>query len=497
MPSRLLIALSLGAALIAAEPARGLVAGSPPPWTPSFTTQLRGKDRLFVELAGKTYILVVADEIATGLGDGQDIALTGKLRKLPGGKFGIYRIDGLTLDAIGEALAGRLDGDNIYVVGNLTGGPKARIFSVRAAAPAPSDSQMLQSRLSGIPDDDWDRRLGVVSWCRDQARIAGNADFWSATADSLMGKVVEDLASRAAEHKDMALVTRALDLALNQLRDQGLAARVASPVWIREHGGQAAEAVARRMRGLGYALYKDTWSPRPQALESEYEDRFKAMNWKDAEGFYRLGRWADENAESLPRARERSWRCYQSGNAADPSHVGIARELGIAPRAATGTIVAGVGTAVAPAADLIDSSTGLRVPAPQGWRRGPPSGDGSTWLDPNSETALITVRVLRPPVEGDAQWAVLSSEARGRQGFIETAASQQESNGRRQSNLRYTWTEGEQQRFSALILVVLPDGPAAVLEARGLPIEQTSLDHALDATVAGIGLQGAEARPSP
>jgi hypothetical protein len=241
------------------------------------------------------------------------------------------------------------------------------------------------------------------------------------------------------------------------------------------------------MRGLGLALYKDQWHPRPLALEREFEDRFTAMGWKDAEGFYRLGRWADDNAEALAQARERSWRCYQAGLQADPSHAGIARELGVQPRQ-VGTTDAG--TPKAPgagvASDLVDLESGLRVPAPLGWKRGADAGTAVTWTDPGSETAYITVRVLLPPINADAQWSLLEQESRARNGFVELSNEQQDSDGRMQRTLRYSWVEAEQQRFAMVALVALGgQRPGAVIEARGLPAEQLALETALGSCVNG------------
>ncbi len=494
MLTRLLVMACACSLLLPAGEAPAAAAGAAP-WEPSFTTQVRGKDRQFVVFKGSTFILVAADELGSGLGDGQDVALTGKLRKLPGGKLGLYRVDNLVIEGAGEALAGKLDGDNLYLLGGIALKGQARSMTVRHTAIAPSDARLLQDRLAGIAEDDWDRRLGAVSWCRDQARSAGNADFWSATADSLLTAVVEDLAKKSADRKDLALSIRALDLALNQLRDHGLAARVCSPAWIREHGGPQAEQLARRMRGLGYSLYKDQWLPRTQALEREYEDRFGALAWKDADGFYKLGRWADENAELLPRSRERSWRCYQAGFSADPSHEGIARELGVQPQSRTAGSSAAAGGSV-PAADFIDLESGLRVAAPAGWRRGQPIGGATTWNDPGSETASISVRVVRPPVDQEAQWNVLLEEARGRPGFIELGMTEEDRGERHLRAFRSTWVEGEQQRFTAVILVTLGEqAPAATLEARGLPSEQGPLDAALSACIDGTGHQPPTAAP--
>lgn len=487
MFKRLILIACAGAACVAAEPARGLApttvaASGEVPWTLSFTTSVRGKDRQFVEVGGKTYLLVTLDEIATGTLDDQEIALTGKLRRLPGDQFGLYRVDALTIAATGNTLAGKLDGDNVHLAGTLRAGDAQRTFTVVVAAAAPSDAQLLQSRLAGIQDDEWDRRLGVVTWCREQARTAGNVDSWTATADALLGRIITDMSSKAGERKDAVLVTRAIDLALNQVKDNGLAARLASPLWIREHGGAPADAISRRMRGLGYALYKDAWMPRPQAAEREFEDRFAALAWKDAEGFYQLGRWADDNAEALPRARERSWRCYQAGRQADPSHAGIARELGLKAQAAA---MAGA-AAAKDAIDFIDPENRVQVPAPAGWKRGKPHGEDTTWIDPESDTALIAIRVLRPPVDPDAAWQLLDGEARARNAFTEVGQSVSGEGGHQQHLLRSTWMEGEQSRFALVVLVPLGDGqPAVVLEGRGLPADQQRLDLAVTAAANG------------
>lgn len=499
MPSRLLLAVCAGTALFAADPAAVVGAGQAP-WSNAFTMTLRGAERQFVDHAGKTYLLLRIDDVIAGIGDGQDVAFTGKLRRLPGDKFALYRLDGVAVVPVGEALAGRLDGDNLHVMGSLAGNQGSRIFSVEAVAPAASDAQLLHDRMAGIGEADWDRRIAVANWCQEQAVNAGNADFWNATADSLLAAIVSDLGAKAAERKDLALVGRAVDLALNRLRDPGMAARTCSPVWIREHGGAQAEALARRMRSLGYALYKDEWLPRAQALEREYEDRFAALTWKDAEGYYRLGRWVDDNAEALTRSRERSWRCYQAGFAADPSHPGIARELGVQPQSRTAPDASGsigqtaVGSGVL---EFIDAETGLHVTAPSGWRRGQPDGTTVVWTDPNSDTGLIRVRAIPPPFEHEAQSTVLLDEARQRPGFLEIGSSTEEVPGGRITKFSYSWTEGEQQRFCLIALASAgADAPAAAIEARGLPGDQESLQQAVESCIGTISRQP-PAAPAP
>jgi hypothetical protein len=490
-----LLACASVAAASAADPTQD---PSSPPWKSSFSTNVRGGDRTFVEHLGQTYVLIQASEITNGFGDGQEVALTAKLRRLPGDRFGFYHADGTVVTGTRDALAGKLDGDNLYLTGSLRLTDAAtgqRIFTIRSALPAPSDAQLLAARQMGIAEDDWDRRLGVVSWCRDQARLSGS-DAWSTTADAQLARIIDDMGTRSVEHRDVALVSRAIDLALGQLKDTVVASRIASPAWIRQHGGPQAEAISRRMRGLGFSVYQEKWLPRPQALEQEYEDRFTAMSWKDAEGFYKLGRWADDNAESLPRGRERSWRCYQAGNRADPAHIGLARELGLKPVNGTGTSSTSSDANPAQGTAFVDLETGLRVSAPAGWRHGPSQTNGIAWIDPESETATILVHMVRPPVDDNASWNLATEEARARPGFIEVAASETEVAPLRLRFLRSIWTEGEQQRYAALALAYIsPDKPAAILEVRGLPSERPRLDAALDAAAASTTVQQATTTP--
>ena len=144
----------------------------------------------------------------------------------------------------------------------------------------------------------------------------------------------------------------------------------------------------------------------------------------------------------------------------------------------------------APAADFLDLETGLRVAAPAGWRRGQATGGATTWNDASSETAYLTVRALHPPVDEAAHWNVLVEEARARPGYVELGLSNEAQGNQQVHALRSIWSEGEQQRFAAVILVTLGEmAPAAVIEAHGLPAEQSALDVALAGCTAGTTRQ--------
>ncbi|MCS6970433.1 MAG: hypothetical protein NZ552_05430 [Planctomycetes bacterium] len=449
------------------------LAAADPPWVPSFTTEVRGAQRHFVAYAGRTWMLVEPADLAAGIADQLEVAVSGKLRRLAGGAFGMHRATGVVLH--GQALAQAQEGDNVHALGRVTVSEGRRVFAVWHLHPAPSDAELLRARAEGVPADDWEGRLAVVQWCRAQAARVGDPDVWTRMAEELLRALVDDMARVAAQRKDTGLLVRACDLALQELDDRVLTARLASPSWVREVGGPEADALARRLRALGFALYREAWLPRPQALEREFEERFAALSWRDADGFYRLGRWADEQAEELPRARERAWRCYQAGLQADPTHAGIRRELGltVVPRQGPQS-----GEAASGPAQWTDAATGVRVRSPAGWRT---AGEGR-WLHPDSETAAVSVRIVPPPARAEAYWELVLREAAQRSGFAELGQLRAEAiEGQRQRwQLQAEWHDGRERRLLLLALIAWDDSdaPLVLIEGEGMLADQALLEAA-------------------
>lgn len=459
-----------------------LVGGEEAPWAYSFTTEVRGQERTFVTYAGRTWMLVEPADLVSGAADQLDVALTGTLRRAAG-SLGVHRAPGVRLE--GAPVAAAYDGDNLHLAGRLMVQDGVRRLLVEHALPAPTNAELLRRRWQGVAPEDWEGRLAIARWCREQAARQGDPDAWARLADETLRGLIDDLARQAGQRKDLALLVRAVDLALGELDDRGLAARLASPGWVREVGGPQADAIARRLRALGFAWYRDAWLPRPQALEREFEDRFERLSWRDADGFYRLGRWADEHAEELPRARERAWRCYQAGLAADPAHAGIRRELGLASPPRAGAAASDAGT------EWRDASTGVRVPAPAGWRADGPG----RWTHPESDTALIEVRVVPPAATGDAavaaaaQWTVLEQEARQRSDFSELPAPlAAPPAGWRLWQLAGAWQDAHEARYRAVVQLAWEggQGPLVVIVADAALGEQGLLEAALAELAAGV-----------
>jgi hypothetical protein len=193
-------------------------------------------------------------------------------------------------------------------------------------------------------------------------------------------------------------------------------------------------------------LYRDQWRPRSEALAMEFEDRFAALTWKDAEGFYKLGRWADTNAEFLPQAKDRAYRAYQAGYKANPDHAGIRRELGL-DVSSTETLIEDGQVRL----EYRDAITGIAARSPVGWRRGE-SRDGVRWEDPASETAYITERFLGlSGAKADDLWQTITAPLRKLPGFTAIAEESPARSGGQQRLLRYSFAEDRLVRYATMV----------------------------------------------
>ena len=474
--------LALGAlAGATSEPATS----SGPAWSESFTMQLREKPRTFVVHAGVAYLTMHGDDLAdSAFLAGKDVMLAGKFERGDGVRAWFYGYDRLTATGLSESWATRLEGDNVYVFGRIVSTSSGLELRVAAVELGESDAQIIARRVEQVPASDHPGRLQVAAWVRKTGEKQGNSDFWTAAADTIVTQTVEAAARDAAAAKDAKLLTQAVEWSLDLLRDPVVAARVASQPWLFDAGGPDAEPIAKRLRALRYDYYKGMWRSRQEALGLQFDDRFAAIAWRDAEGYYKLGRWVEANAEELPRARELSHRCYQSGFRADPAHNGIRREMGLGPVSAGGD-----GRRALEGA--FQDPSGVAIDGPEGWARAQPIDGDATWNDPRSETAYISVRVLTEnelaPTFAAAWTATLGPRAT-RTGFtsIEEAAIEV-ANGGEGKRLRYSYREGRYTRFAEVILAWQPAAKAAaILSASYTEAEQKETSEALSATFAKL-----------
>ena len=486
--------LALGAlAGATSEPATS----SGPAWSESFTMQLREKTRTFVVHAGVAYLAMHGDDLAdSAFLAGKDVMLAGKFERGDGVRAWFYGYDPLTATGLSESWATRLEGDNVYVFGRIVSTSSGLELRVAAVALGESDAQIIARRVEQVPASDHPGRLQVAAWVRKTGEKQGNSDFWTAAADTIVTQTVEAAAKDAAAIKDAKLLTQAVGWSLDLLDDPVVAARVASQPWLFDAGGPESEVIAKRLRALRYDYYKGKWRSRPESLGLQFDDRFASTAWRDADAYYKLGRWVEANAEELPRARELSHRCYQAGFRADPAHNGIRREMGLGP-------VAADGNATRTLEGAFQDPAGVTVDGPEGWTRAPAINGDATWNDPRSETAYISARVL---TENELSatfaetWAAALSPYATRPGFtaIEEALVEV-ANGGEGKRVRFSYREGRYTRFAEVILAWQPAvKAAAILSASYTEAEQKAASEALSATLAKLTFPAAPvAAPAP
>jgi hypothetical protein len=270
-----------------------------------------------------------------------------------------------------------------------------------------------------------------------------------------------------------------------------------SQPWMVEAKGPAADLVAKRMRALGYIWYADRWHPKTEALTLEFEDRFAAIPWKDAESFFKLGRWAESHADDLPAARDLSYRCYQAGYHGDANHNGIRRKLGLAPVGSGSDTTA---AQAAPDGPYQHEATGTVVQGPERWKRSATPLDGDvTWVDPSSETAYISAKVVgvESAPNFEELWTRVVHDWRARQSFAELAISEPSFTGGQARDLRFSYLEGRYTRFGEIVVARQASGTAVVLTAAYAENEQTGVSAVLAQVLSHVAMTSPTGRGQP
>ncbi len=460
VPSLLVV---LAGSAPAGEPAVGALPA--PPWKESIHMELRGKDRSFARYRDTDWLRIEVGELKDhSFVAGKEVLFLAKVERVGRGAAKVLRLYGIAEDfpADPERWGSRLEADNCWVfarVGTEAGTP----LQIVAVEPAPSDRQVVNARTAGIASTDWPARLAAARWVRGQAAVQGNREWWQVAADDLVIQVVEDAATVSAKSRDHDLLDQAIGWCTDILRDPGRAARIASAAWVRESAA-ANELIATHMKRLDMSFYIDRWLPRSEALTQEFEDRFAAIEWRNAEGFYRLGRWADGLGEQLPLDKDRIHRCYQAGLKANPNHAGIRRELGlpaVAVQAGAGS--ASGGPPVNPN-DLTDADSGAVVRCPDGWNPDPNAREGVAWVDPAAPTSTITAYLV-PAIAGstlDSMWAMALPRIQVKPGFVSRATEDIAAAAGTARCTVYAWTEADQPRVGEMVLVVNPGAKVAL-----------------------------------
>lgn len=493
VPSMAVVTCLVGTALTSATAADPADASKAPaePWSESFTMVLQNRDRTFVTRGANTYMVMEAKDLAKpNFLNGKEVLLLGKFEHTDGQRAYFFGLDRFA--AVGDLTlwATRLEGDNLYVFGDIRVTRDSVELHAREIITARSDAQLVAQRLAEVKPDDYAGRLQLAAWARGQAEVQGNRDWWELAAATIVAETINVAMTVANEQQDATILGQAFGWAINDIQDVGLAARVASQPWF--HDQPEAVAAGKRLAAMGYDRYKDVWRPRAESLTLQFEDTFLATAWRDAEGFYKLGRWVDRHAEDLPRAKDLSFRAYQAGYRADANHAGIRRELGLGAGSAEDARRGGRNTV--PTGPFQDITTGVVVGGPEGWQRNRPLDSDARWADLSSDTSYITLNVLGPDqVTGDFQqtWQKITLPWQVRSGFVEEGTESVIASTGQAQRLRFRFQEGSDLRGADLVMVFDENQSIAlVLMASYLEQDRDRAQAALLETLAKISMPG-------
>jgi hypothetical protein len=456
------------------------------PWSETFSMVIGGQERSFAVYHKGSYLVLATGDAGNRnllLGT-KDVVIASKFER-DGGNASRARVRLSNFpDVIAEADAAlfttHLEGDNLFLFGSLStpASGKSR-FEVQFVETAPSDAQVIAQLLNNLAPEDYAGRLKAGAAIRDRAATQPNKEFWLSAGDNVMTQVIDDVAAAAEKKKDAALLEQAITWSIDLLHDPAKAGKVGSAAWIRVPNTPGAEEVTRRMRRLGMEFYKDQWRPRAESLGLEFEDRFAAISWKDADGYYRLGRWADIHGEFLPQAKDRSYRCYQAGFRANPKHQGIRNELGMP------NDVRGDGTQNEANADYVHSASGTVIQAPPNWKRGDRIEGDITWIDPTSESAYIAGSVIETPENPllGPMWVTQLAGMHAKPEFTQLEEDELTFPLGQAKRLRWQYKEGNFVRLRETILALNPTAKIAVrLDSAYAEDEQTQVHQILIST---------------
>jgi hypothetical protein len=161
-------------------------------------------------------------------------------------------------------------------------------------------------------------------------------------------------------------------------------------------------------------------------------------------------------------------------------------------------LVADSGGGEAAQGDFKDAATGVVVLNPQGWSRTAPiDGADVTWIDPSSDTALISAKVLRAEEEGQAfkaLWEAQKVSVKAKSTFIDLGEEKLTFARGDAVRLKYSFHEGRYVRLAELLLAYNKTSKVGVrIEAGAAENEAEAVHKQLQAVFAKLDIPNATA----
>ncbi len=429
------------------------------PWTDIWGMELRGAERIFVEYNGVNYMAIEPADFATQeFLTGKEILLTGKYDRLELSTvhlFGMPVIDIHTVDT--KTWSTVADGDNIYMLGIITSIEPSRInLDVHAVVHAASDAQLLDDMVKAIDATNHSKLYELATWIRQEALSKGNRGYWDSRAESVCRLAIQSAVTNAQATVDTELFLLALSWSEHFLRDQAYSATVASAEWITSAPPAFIRAISTHMSSKGFVLQDSIWMTQADSLTKECAKRFAAIHWSNADAYYELSQWIDQYGDVLPDASQLRHKTLQAGLAADDTHNGIRRALGM-------PLVSNESTANIPT-DYTHQKLKLTLPGPEDWKRSAVaiSGD-ATWTTPESDTAYISLKIIEHdslPTTIDGLWSTQLPEFSNRSNYA-VSPTQLSFNLPMSRSLVFTYSDGKDNRQGILVVAHRGNGQAS------------------------------------
>ncbi len=474
---RLVIASSLCISLFAAD-------SNESPWEDEWSMTLKGVERWYVDHKEKSYLQVEqSDQEDLSFLIGKDVMIQAKFRQLEGTTVQFYSFPTLIIGTDTEEWSTIIDGDNVYILGKVAKFKDEQlVFKTKDVLRAPSDSMIIASKLAEIGESNYAERVTYSKWVRKTGKNMGNRAVWIAAADNIVDDCINAVAKQAKSQRDIDLLLKAMNWSTDELSDKSRAAKLGSQDWVSELNEVATQKLVERMGILGLTQHEGKWVTKQEQKILQFHKDLNAIKPGDDKAFLALSKEIGQYRDVLPEALELQHKALQTGLRLNPNSNLLREALG---KKSVKEELESKGLLN----NFKDDLTGLDLPVPEGWHRNQEAIDGDvTWIDPQSDTAYISLTVVRA-AQSDNFLELFEKQLEPIKAKESFSASQPSvlSVGSASKEARFSFKEGREERNGIMSCVLfLKSETAFVVYCSYVPDESTVIQKAYQHVLDGL-----------
>lgn len=446
------------------------------PWSDEWSMTLQGVERWFIDYKDKSYLQVEpADLDDLKFLISKDVMIQTKFRQLSGTTVQFYSFPTLIIGTDTESWSTIIDGDNVYILGKVSKIYGDRLkFKTKEVMRAPSDANLIASKLADINEKDFTARIKFSQWVRKNSNVMGNRAVWISAADNIVSDCIDAIAKKSKIKHDVNLLLKAMNWATDELGDTSRAAELGSQEWINELNEVNSSLIIKRMSILGLIKYDGKWVTKREEKVLNFNRKLRGIKQNDDKAFFALAKYIAQYRDVLPESLELQHKALQTGLRHNPNSNLLRAALG---RQSVEDEIEEKGLM----SDFKDELTGLVITVPETWQRSKEAIDGDvTWIDPKSDTAYISLTVIRG-VQSDTfleNFDKQFNRLKGKQGFVENMVEAL-GIGSASREARFSFLEGREKRQGILSSVLfIQSNTAYTVFCSYIENEATGLDTA-------------------